>query len=82
MADAILPSRTYDHVASHGDEPVGKLHESQAQTLADLNRDFNALFETSVAYKPFHNQLAKRQFADFMRKLACKLIERWAVQAG
>ena len=52
----------------------------QVQTLADLQRDFNALFGTSVAYKPFHNQLAKRQFADFMRELTCKLIERWTVQ--
>ena len=50
------------------------------QTLADLHRDFNALFGTSVAYKPFHNQLAKRQFADFMRELASKLIERWTVR--
>ena len=52
----------------------------QVQTLADLHRDFNALFGTSVAYKPFHNQLAKRQFADFMRELASKLIERWTVR--
>ena len=52
----------------------------QVQTLADLQRDFNALFGTSVAYKPFHNQLAKRQFADFMRELTCKLIERRTVQ--
>ena len=52
----------------------------QVQTLADLHRDFNALFGTRVAYKPFHNQLAKRQFADFMRELACKVIERWTVR--
>ena len=52
----------------------------RVQTLADLQRDFNALFGTSVAYKPFHNQLAKRQFADFMRELACKVIERWTVR--
>ena len=52
----------------------------QVQTLADLHRDFNALFGTRVGYKPFHNQLAKRQFADFMRELACKVIERWTVR--
>lgn len=52
----------------------------QVQTLADLQRDFNALFGTSVAYKPFHNQLAKRQFADFMRELTCKLLGRWTVR--
>ena len=49
----------------------------QVQPLADLQRDFNALFGTSVACKPFHNQLANRQFADFMRELTCELIERW-----
>ena len=52
----------------------------QVRTFSDLNRDFNALFGTSAACKPFHHQLAKRQFADFMRESACKLIERWTVQ--
>ena len=32
------------------------------ETLADMQRQFNALFGTTVAYKPFHNQLAKRSF--------------------
>ena len=52
----------------------------RVQTLADLQRDFNALSGTSVACKPFHHQPAKRQFADFMRELACKIIERWTVR--
>ena len=30
--------------------------------IADIQRAFNALCETTVQYKPFHNQLAKREF--------------------
>ena len=33
-----------------------------ANCIADIQRAFNALCETTVCYKPFHNQLAKRQF--------------------
>ena len=53
---------------------------TRVQTLADIQRHFNALFDTTVAYKPFHNQLAKRQFADFMRELVAMIIERWTVR--
>ena len=53
---------------------------TRVQTLADIQRHFNALFGTTVAYKPFHNQLAKRQFADFMRELVSVIIERWTVR--
>ena len=41
----------------------------RVETLADIQRQFNALFATTVAYKPFHNQLAKRTFPDFMREV-------------
>ena len=37
-------------LASHATGPV--------ETLADMQRQFHALFGTTVAYKPFHNQLA------------------------
>ena len=33
-----------------------------------------------LPYKPFHNQLAKRAFADFMRELVAVIIERWTVR--
>ena len=38
-------------LASHAMGPV--------ETLADIHRQFNALFAMTVAYKPFHNQLSK-----------------------
>ncbi len=52
----------------------------RVETLADIQRTFNALFGTTVAYKPFHNQLAKCQFGDFMRELVASMLEHWVVQ--
>lgn len=44
--------------------------------IADIQRTFNALCESTVQYKPFHNQLAKRQFPIFMRLLLSRLLNR------
>ena len=49
------------------------------ETLADIQRQFNALFGTTVAYKPFHNQLAKRSFKDFMRAVLDVVLQQWVV---
>lgn len=43
-------------------------------TLADFHRSFNALFDTTVTYKAFYNQVAKPHFAVFMRTTASRLI--------
>ena len=51
----------------------------QVETLADIQRQFNALFSTTVAYKPFHNQLAKRSFPDFMREVLSTILRQWVV---
>lgn len=50
------------------------------ECLADLQRQYNALFESSVAYKSFHKQLAKPAFADFMRKLAGQSLAQLQIQ--
>lgn len=52
----------------------------RVETLADFQRCFNSLFATTVAYKPFHNQLAKWRFGDFMRELAGVVLEACAVR--
>ena len=49
------------------------------ETLADMQRQFHALFGTTVAYKPFHNQLAKRSFKDFMRAVLDVVLQQWVV---
>ena len=38
------------------------------ESLADLQRGFNALFGYTMDYKPFYDQLAKREFAVFILK--------------
>ena len=58
-------------LASHATGPV--------ETLADMQRQFHALFGTTVAYKPFHNQLAKRSFKDFMRAVLDRVFPQWVV---
>lgn len=49
---------------------ISTLGSGKVETLADLQRSYNYLASESVAYKPFHNQLSKFAFADFMRQAA------------
>ncbi len=46
----------------------------RVETLADFHRGFNALFDTTITYKAFYNQLAKPHFAAFARTLTERLI--------
>src|SRR5467141_467880 len=46
----------------------------RVDTLADFHRGFNALFDTTITYKAFYNQVAKPHFAAFMRTTASRLI--------
>jgi len=39
---------------------------TRVESLADLQRGFNALFGFTMDYKPFYDQLAKREFATFI----------------
>lgn len=41
----------------------------QIETVADLHRDFNALFNAEVTYKAFRDQLAKTQFPNLMGQM-------------
>lgn len=45
---------------------LSTLGASDANWLADILRTFNALTGKSVEYKPFHNQLSKPQFPEFV----------------
>ena len=49
-------------------------------SIADIQRAFNALCESSVRYKPFHNQLAKPGFAAFTREMLSRLLSELACQ--
>jgi hypothetical protein len=50
---------------------------TRVESLADLQRGFNALFGYAMDYKPFYDQLAKREFAVFMREMAVGFWRRW-----
>lgn len=45
---------------------VTSLACNQVASLADLQRDFNALTESEIGYKAFYNQLAKPEFPEMM----------------
>jgi hypothetical protein len=55
---------------------LSSLASGKVETLADIQRSFNALFGERLAYKPFHNQLSKRGFAQFMRACVERLLEK------
>lgn len=50
-------------------------------SIADIHRGFNALFDKEVEYKPFHNQLIKKEFPELMRQILNKLLNSFAMQA-
>ncbi len=47
----------------------------RVETIADIHRAYSARCGTDVQYKPFHNQLAKAQFPDFMRAMCTRSLE-------
>ncbi len=62
---------------------IAALSKGNCTSIADLHRQFNGMClseKHTVAYKPFHNQLRKSAFADFMKTLAtfamAQLIEK------
>ena len=46
----------------------------RVETLADFHRGFNALFQTTVTYKAFYNQVAKPHCATFIRTMTSRLL--------
>ncbi len=55
--------------------------DAKVETIADIQRAFNALCGTNVQYKPFHNQLAKNEFPVFMSSVCATLLEQLACSA-
>jgi hypothetical protein len=49
---------------------------SRVESIADLQREFNALMETDIGYKAFYNQLAKLAFPEVMLSITSLLINR------
>jgi hypothetical protein len=51
------------------------------ESIADIHRGFNSLFDMDVEYKPFHNQLVKNEFPELMRQILNQLLNGFAMQA-
>ena len=59
---------------------INVMSTPKIETIADVQRAFNALCETDVQYKPFHNQLSKRQFPILMREVCCRVLYELACE--
>ena len=55
---------------------LSTLGSGTVQWLADILRTFNAMTGMSVQYKPFHNQLSKVQFPEFLRRVAERILRK------
>lgn len=55
---------------------LSTLGTGKAQWIADILRTFNAFTGLSIRYKPFHNQLRKTAFPEFMRRLLERTLEK------
>jgi hypothetical protein len=55
---------------------LSTLGASKAMWIADILRTFNAFTGLSIRYKPFHNQLRKAAFPEFMRRLLERMLEK------
>lgn len=53
---------------------LSTLAVGRARWLADIQRTFNEFTGSSVRYKPFHKQLAKPEFAEFLRRLFIEVL--------
>ncbi|MCE9685672.1 IS4 family transposase [Shewanella sp. AS16] len=54
---------------------VSAMGDASVDSIATLHRTFNGIgMDTTlnVAYKPFHNQLRKQEFAEFVQRVTCR----------
>jgi hypothetical protein len=59
---------------------VAGLASGNVESLADLLREFNHQNGAAVAYKAFYNRLARAGFAQFMRQMLARLVERLSLR--
>src|SRR5258708_28380302 len=55
---------------------LSTLGASKATWIADILRTFNAFTGLSIRYNPFHNQLRKAAFPEFMRRLLQRTLDK------
>jgi hypothetical protein len=59
---------------------IAALAGRRVESLADLLREFNHQNDMQVAYKPFYNRLARKGFAEFMRRMLERLLGELALR--
>lgn len=60
---------------------IQSLATSKVETIADLQRGFNAMTGKNIRYKPFYNQLSKPEFPAFMMSVLEMVISQFAFQS-
>lgn len=60
---------------------IAAMATQSTETIADVQRTFNALTGRTLAYKPFHKKLAKASFAEFMRMVVGHLLDELVTEA-
>lgn len=60
---------------------IAAMATQSTQTIADVQRMFNALTGHTLAYKPFHKKLAKPGFAELMRMIVAHLLDELVSEA-
>jgi len=59
----------------HRGAVIAPMATQSTETIADVQRTFNALTGRTLAYKPFHKKLAKPTVAEFIRMLVGHLLD-------
>ena len=52
---------------------ITAMGDKETKHFSEIHRYFNQLTNKNLCYKPFHNQLAKPEFAQLMRDVADKV---------
>jgi hypothetical protein len=60
---------------------IAAMAAQSTETIADVQRTFNALTGRTMAYKPFHKKLAKPSFPEFMRMIVGHLLDELVTEA-
>ncbi|MGZ9275453.1 MAG: IS4 family transposase, partial [Nitrospira sp.] len=60
---------------------IAAMATQSTETIADVQRTFNALTGRKLAYKPFHKKLAKPGFAELMRMIVSHLLDELVTDA-
>jgi hypothetical protein len=59
---------------------ISTLGSGEAQWIADIVRTFNKITGKNVQYKPFYNQLAKKEFPEFLLLVLERLVKKLTMQ--